>query len=224
MTIKQWSELKRQESEKVYYKKLMLFLDKEYENDIIFPKREDIFKALEWTPLDRVKVVILGQDPYHGENQAHGLSFSVLPGNKVPPSLMNIYKELATDLDIPPVRHGYLEKWAKQGVLLLNTVLTVREGQPNSHQNVGWEIFTDEVISTLNRRKEPVVFVLWGKPSQKKRSLITEEQHYILSAPHPSPLAAYRGFFGSKPFSQINDILKYNNQEIIDWQLEEITD
>lgn len=220
--INNWSELIVQETKKEYYQDLMSFLEKEYKEQTIFPKKENLFKALEWTPLSDVKVVILGQDPYHGINQAHGLSFSVLPGNKVPPSLVNIYKELAEDLNIKPVRHGYLEKWSKQGVLLLNTVLTVREGTPHSHQGKGWEYFTDEIIQTLNQREEPVIFLLWGKPAQKKKNLITNPQHYILEAPHPSPLAAYRGFFGSQPFSKTNAIITTLKGNPIDWQLEEM--
>lgn len=165
-----WSALIEQESRKPYYRNLQAFLEDDYEKAIVYPEKKALFTALDWTPFKDVRVVILGQDPYHGPNQAHGLSFSVLPGNKVPASLVNIYKELNADLGVSPATHGYLEKWAKQGVLLLNTVLSVRQGEANSHQGQGWEIFTDEVIKTLNQRKEPVIFILWGKPSQQKKS------------------------------------------------------
>lgn len=214
-----WQEVLASEFTKDYYVQLMDYLEKEYQTQTVYPPKEAIFTALEWTPFEEVKVVILGQDPYHGPNQAHGLSFSVLPGNKIPPSLVNIYKELANDLGIEPVTHGYLESWAKQGVLMLNTVLTVRQGAPYSHQQQGWELVTDKVIEQLNKREEPVIFVLWGKPAQTKLSMIDSERHVILNAPHPSPLAAYRGFFGSAPFSKINETLRANGQTEIDWQL-----
>ncbi|MGB7461213.1 MAG: uracil-DNA glycosylase, partial [Carnobacterium jeotgali] len=175
----------------------------------------------EWTPYNEVKVVILGQDPYHGPDQAHGLSFSVLPNVKTPPSLVNIYKELETDLDIPRANHGYLESWAKQGVLLLNTVLTVRKGQAHSHKGKGWEVLTDAVIKKLSEREKPMVFILWGNPSIKKRALIDETKHVVLTSVHPSPLSAYRGFFGSKPFSKTNEALINLGEEPINWQLPE---
>lgn len=178
-----------------------------------------MFEALQITPYEKVKIVILGQDPYHGPNQAHGLSFSVQPGVKVPPSLQNIYKELQNDLGISPVNHGYLVPWAEQGVLLLNTVLTVRQGQAYSHQGKGWEQLTDKVIEKLNERQDPVVFILWGKPAQKKISMIDTSKHVIIKSVHPSPLSAHRGFFGSKPFSQANNALVALGKTPIDWQL-----
>lgn len=223
-TVENWESFIADESKKAYFKKLMTFVEADYLTHTVYPKKEELFQAFNWTPYDKVKVVILGQDPYHGENQAHGLSFSVLPGAKVPPSLVNIYKELASDLAIPPANHGYLEKWAKEGVLLLNTVLTVRKGEPNSHQGRGWEEFTDTVIQKLNQREEPVIFILWGKPSQRKESLITNDYHYVLKAPHPSPLAAYRGFFGSQPFSKVNQYLTQIGSDPIDWQLDSEAD
>ena len=175
---------------------------------------------MELTPFDNVKVVILGQDPYHGDNQAHGLSFSVQKGIALPPSLLNIYKELESDLGIPVAKSGDLTAWAKQGVLLLNTVLTVRAHEANSHRGQGWETFTDAVITSLNQSDHPIVFVLWGKPAQSKGKLITNPNHLILKAPHPSPLSSYRGFFGSKPFSQINEFLEKTDQTPIDWRVE----
>lgn len=214
-----WQKVLSSEFTKEYYSQLMDYLVEEYRTETIYPPKEEIFTALEWTPFEEVKVVILGQDPYHGPNQAHGLSFSVLPGTKIPPSLVNIYKELENDLGLAPASHGYLETWAKQGVLLLNTVLTVRQAQPNSHQQKGWELVTDKVIEALNEREESVIFILWGKPAQTKINMITADHHIILTAPHPSPLAAYRGFFGSAPFSKVNSILQEKGQQEIDWQL-----
>lgn len=180
-----------------------------------------LFSALELTPFEEVKVVILGQDPYHGPNQAHGLSFSVQPGVKVPPSLANIYKELQADLGYQPVNHGFLESWAKQGVLLLNTVLTVRAGQAYSHRGKGWEQLTDVIIEKLNEREKPVVFILWGRPAQEKIKMIDTTRHVIIKSPHPSPLSAHRGFFGSRPFSQANAALERLGETSIDWQLPE---
>ncbi|MFC6464205.1 uracil-DNA glycosylase [Marinilactibacillus sp. GCM10026970] len=203
------------------YQQLREFLVEEYNTETIYPKKEAIWQAFEWTPYHQVKAVILGQDPYHGAHQAHGLAFSVQPQVKLPPSLRNIYKELQSDLGIEPVTHGYLESWAKQGVLLLNTVLTVRAKEAHSHKNKGWEMLTDEVIKSLNEREEPIVFILWGSPAQKKRTLIDESKHYVLTAVHPSPLAAYRGFFGSKPFSKTNELLIESGQSPIDWKLPE---
>ena len=200
----EWQEVLKDEFEAPYYEKLRQFLKKEYQEQVIFPEMNHIWEAFEWTPYDKVKVVILGQDPYHGPNQAHGLSFSVQPTIKTPPSLVNIYKELQSDLGIPPVNHGYLKSWAEQGVLLLNTVLTVRNGQANSHRGQGWETLTDAVIKKLNERATPIVFILWGKPSISKLKLIDTTRHAVITAPHPSPLSAYRGFFGSKPFSKTN--------------------
>lgn len=182
----------------------------------------DIFNALHYTAYKDVKVVILGQDPYHGPNQAHGLSFSVKPGVPAPPSLMNIYKELHDDLGCYIPNNGYLKKWADQGVMLLNTVLTVRAGQANSHKNMGWEHFTDRVISLLNEREDPIVFILWGKNAQSKLSIINNPKHFIIKSVHPSPLSANRGFFGSKPFSKANNFLVSIGKEPIDWQIENI--
>lgn len=212
-----WKKLIEEESRKEYHKKLMTFLDNEYKSNEIYPARDDIYSALDMTPLDKVKVVILGQDPYHGEGQAHGLSFSVNKGIKLPPSLRNIYKELEEDLEIESPTDGYLEDWAKEGVLLLNTVLTVRKGEANSHKNKGWEIFTDEVIQVVNLHCHNVVFILWGAPAQKKRKMLDESKHLILEAPHPSPLSSYRGFFGSKPFSKVNMYLSEHNVDEIAW-------
>lgn len=214
-----WAPILNQPSLDPIYKKLTLFLSNEYKDETIYPEKDQIWQAFEWTPYHEVRVVILGQDPYHGPNQAHGLSFSVNPGIRTPPSLVNIYKELEADLGYPRVNHGYLKAWADQGVLLLNTVLTVRKGEAHSHRKKGWEEITDQVIKELNKREEPMVFILWGNPSIKKRSLINEEKHVVLTSPHPSPLSAYRGFFGSKPFSNTNKALKKMGQDPIDWQL-----
>jgi uracil-DNA glycosylase len=186
---------------------------------IIYPAMPDVFKAFAQTPLDKVKVVILGQDPYHGKNQAHGLSFSVPLGIPIPPSLMNIYKELHSDLGIAPAQHGCLLAWAKQGVLLLNSVLTVEQGLPGSHQGKGWEFFTDSVVKVLNQQSRPLVFVLWGAYAQKKGRVIDSSKHLVIRTPHPSPLSVYRGFFGSRPFSRINTFLVHHQQTKIDWDL-----
>jgi uracil-DNA glycosylase len=218
--INDWKEALEREFEKPYYKDLRQFLIQEYKTKQVFPPMHDIFNALHYTPLSKVKVMILGQDPYHDVNQAHGLCFSVLPGQQPPPSLQNIYKELQEDLGCPVPNHGYLKKWADQGVLLLNTVLTVRAHQANSHQNKGWEQFTDAVIETVNRQQRPVVYLLWGKPAQSKKPMLTNPSHLILQAPHPSPLSAYRGFFGSRPFSRANDFLEKNGAGSIDWCIE----
>ncbi|AYW50147.1 uracil-DNA glycosylase [Tetragenococcus halophilus] len=214
-----WQDILSDEFQKPYYKDLREFLKEEYASQKIHPDMYHIFEALQITPYEKVKIVILGQDPYHGPNQAHGLSFSVQPGVKVPPSLQNIYKELESDLGISPVDHGYLVPWAKQGVLLLNTVLTVREGQAYSHRGKGWERLTDKVIEKLNERQDPVIFILWGKPAQKKISMIDTSKHVIIKSVHPSPLSAHRGFFGSKPFSQANNALIALGKEPIDWRL-----
>lgn len=216
-----WAELLNTEIEKPYYKSLRSFLIDEYRHRRIFPSMYDIFNALHYTPYKETKVIILGQDPYHGEGQAHGLSFSVRPGVKPPPSLVNIFKELQSDLNCKIPNHGCLTSWANQGVLLLNTVLTVRERQANSHQGVGWEFFTDRIIELLNENEEPLVFILWGSPAQRKAAMITNPRHLILKAPHPSPLSAHRGFFGSKPFSKANAYLIKNGRRPIDWQLPE---
>ena len=217
-----WQGLLQEEFEKSYYQNLRKYLIKEYSTKIIYPDKYDIFNALKFTSYSDVKVVILGQDPYHGPNQAHGLSFSVKKGVKIPPSLINIYKELQDDLGCYIPNNGYLESWTKQGVLLLNTVLTVRSREANSHRNIGWEIFTDKIISLLNDRTDPIVFILWGNPSIAKTKLITNKQHFIVTSPHPSPLSAYRGFFGSKPFSKTNEFLKSINKDPINWQIENI--
>ena len=217
-----WNELLKDEFSKDYYLSLREFLKNEYTTKIIYPDKYDIFNALHYTSYKDVKVVILGQDPYHGPNQAHGLSFSVSPGVKIPPSLLNIYKELNSDLGCYIPNNGYLKKWADQGVLLLNTSLTVRAGEANSHKNKGWEIFTDKIISLINEKTDPVVFLLWGNNDINKKKLITNKQHLILSSTHPSPLSASRGFFGSKPFSKINKFLISVNKAPIDWQIENI--
>ncbi|WP_413524343.1 uracil-DNA glycosylase [Carnobacterium divergens] len=217
----EWQEVLKDEFEAPYYQQLRQFLKKEYQEQVIFPEMNHIWEAFEWTPYDKVKVVILGQDPYHGPNQAHGLSFSVQPTIKTPPSLVNIYKELQSDLGMSPVNHGYLKSWADQGVLLLNTVLTVRNGQANSHRGQGWETLTDAVIKKLNERATPIVFILWGKPSISKLKLIDTTRHAVITAPHPSPLSAYRGFFGSKPFSKTNEALIKFGETPINWQLPE---
>lgn len=217
-----WLTAIEDEFKKPYYRELYNFVKAEYERYIIYPSADDIFNAFHFTPLSKVKVVILGQDPYHNQGQAHGLSFSVKPGIDIPPSLVNIYKELQDDLGCYIPNHGYLEKWARQGVLLLNTVLTVRAHQANSHQGRGWEQFTDAVINAINQQDRPIVFILWGRPAQQKKKMLTNKKHLILEAPHPSPLSAYRGFFGSKPFSKTNEFLISNGLEPIDWQIERI--
>lgn len=214
-----WKELLGAEWDKPYFKELQSFLDQEYAEHTIYPPREEVGSAFRLTPYDAVKVVILGQDPYHGPGQAHGLSFSVKPGVKIPPSLRNMFKELEDDLGCPIPSHGYLEKWAKQGVLLLNTVLTVRAGEANSHKGMGWERFTDTVIQTLSEREKQIIFVLWGKPAQAKLKLIDRTKHYIIQSTHPSPLSAHRGFLGSRPYSQINEQLVSMNEKPIDFCL-----
>lgn len=214
-----WNEILKEEFEKEYFKNLKEFLKYEYSNYQIFPSKEDIFNALKLTDYNDVSVVIIGQDPYHEVGQAHGLCFSVMNNTKLPPSLKNIYKELESDLNIKYPNHGNLTKWAKQGVLLLNTVLTVREHHANSHKNKGWESFTDAIIKSLNNKKDQVIFLLWGNDARKKSELITNQNHIILTAPHPSPLSAYHGFFGCKHFSKVNEILIKNKKEPIDWSL-----
>lgn len=215
-----WLEPLKPEFSKPYYKELYQKVQEEYNTRLIFPPAEDIFNAFDFTPLSEVKVVILGQDPYHGDGQAHGLCFSVKPEVDTPPSLVNIYKELQSDVGCYVPNNGYLEKWAKQGVLLLNTVLTVRAHQANSHRGIGWEQFTDAAIRALNEQDRPIVFLLWGKPAQTKKSMLHNSKHLILTAPHPSPLSAHRGFFGCKHFSQTNAFLKEHGLEPIDWQIE----
>ena len=214
-----WDKLLEDEFKKDYYLNLRKFLIDEYKNNIIFPNKDDIFEALKHTSYKDTKVLILGQDPYHGEGQAHGLAFSVQPYVKIPPSLLNMYKELKDDVGCYIPNNGYLMPWADQGVLLLNTALTVRSGEANSHKSKGWEIFTDEIIKILNKREDPVIFVLWGLNARKKKEFINENKHYILEAPHPSPLSARRGFFGCKHFSKINEILIKLNTAPIDWQI-----
>ena len=217
-----WKELLEDEFSKDYYQTLRQFLIEEYKTKKIYPDKYDIFNALHFTPYKDIKVVILGQDPYHGPGQAHGLSFSVNPGVKTPPSLLNIYKELNSDLGCYIPNNGYLKKWADQGVLLLNTSLTVSAGEANSHKNIGWQVFTDKIISLVNEKDDPVVFLLWGNNAIKKKELITNKRHLILTSVHPSPLSASRGFFGSKPFSKINNFLISVNKDPIDWQIENI--
>lgn len=217
-----WEVLLRTEMEKEYYQKLRGFLINEYKTKIIYPDMFSIFNALHYTSYRDTKVVILGQDPYHGPNQAHGLAFSVNPGVRIPPSLLNIYKELKTDLGCYIPNNGYLKKWADQGVLLLNTSLTVRASDANSHSKIGWEIFTDYVIKMLNEREEVVIFILWGNNAKSKIRLITNSRHYIIKSVHPSPLSANRGFFGSRPFSKANQILESLEKKAIDWQIENI--
>lgn len=218
-----WLPALAPEFKKPYYRELYGFVREEYGKAVIYPPAEDIFNAFHFTPLSEVKVLLLGQDPYHNVNQAHGLSFSV-PTNQreIPPSLQNIYKELESDLGCSIPNNGYLKKWADQGVLLLNTVLTVRAHQANSHQGRGWEQFTDAVIQAVNAQDRPVVYFLWGRPAQMKASMLTNPKHLILKAPHPSPLSAYRGFFGCRHFSQANEFLKANGVAPIDWQIENI--
>ena len=215
----EWDEILEGEFEKEYYLRLREFLKKEYFSRRIFPDMYDIFNALKYTSYNDVKAVIIGQDPYHEVGQAHGRCFSVKEGGKMPPSLVNIFKELEDDLGIPPAQNGTLTKWAEGGVRLMNTVLTVREGQANSHKGMGWEIFTDTVISHLNRREKPVVFLLWGANARSKKALITAPQHKILECAHPSPLSAYNGFFGCRHFSRANAFLKECGLEEIDWRL-----
>ncbi|MGN0657966.1 MAG: uracil-DNA glycosylase [Emergencia sp.] len=216
-----WDRLLAGEFEKEYYQKLRAFLIAEYRSRQIYPDMHDIFNALKATDYDDVKAVILGQDPYHEPGQAHGMSFSVMKGVKQPPSLVNIFRELKDDLGIDPPDHGYLGKWAQQGVLLLNTCLTVREHQANSHKGKGWEIFTDRVIELLNEREKPMVFILWGANARSKQQLITGKHHLILTGAHPSPLSAYNGFYGGKYFSRTNDFLVSCGQTPVDWDLKE---
>lgn len=212
-----WNEILAEEMQKDYYQELQAFVQKRRAEVRVFPEEKNVFNALELTPFESVKVVILGQDPYHGFGQAHGLSFSVQKGIPLPPSLRNIYKELQEDIGGGLPTEGDLSHWAKQGVLLLNTVLTVEEGNANSHKGMGWERLTNRLIESLIELNHPVIFILWGKPAQDKEKLITNPSHVILKSPHPSPLSAYRGFFGSKPFSRINDILIQQGQIPIRW-------
>ncbi len=215
-----WAEALKGEFKQDYYKELYRRVNEEYRSYQIFPPAEDIFNALHLTPLEDVKVVILGQDPYHDENQAHGLCFSVKKDVDIPPSLVNIYKEMHDDIGTYIPDNGYLEKWARQGVLLLNTVLTVRAHRAHSHKDIGWERFTNAVIRAVDNEDRPVVFLLWGRPAQMKKSLLTNPRHLVLEAPHPSPLSAYRGFFGCRHFSKTNEFLRKNSLLEIDWQIE----
>lgn len=218
-----WKAVLGEEFSRPYMQALKAFLQREKAaGKHIFPKGAEYFRALDLTPLDQVRVVILGQDPYHGAGQAHGLCFSVQPGVRIPPSLVNIYKELQSDLGIPPARHGFLEHWARQGALLLNSVLTVEEARAASHQGQGWEQFTDSVIRAVNEDCEHVVFMLWGSYAQKKAAFVDRARHLVLKAPHPSPLSAHNGFFGCRHFSQANDYLVAKGRNAIDWQLPEV--
>ncbi len=214
-----WLAPLKSEFGKPYYAKLYKTVNEEYRTHLIYPPADDIFNAFSYTPLANVKVVILGQDPYHGTGQAHGLCFSVRPEVEIPPSLVNIFQELHDDLGCYIPDNGCLTKWAQQGVLLLNTVLTVRAHQAYSHRGIGWEEFTDAAIRILNEQDRPIVYILWGKPAQQKRSMLTNPKHLVLEAPHPSPLSAYRGFFGSRPFSKTNAFLEKNHVTPIDWQI-----
>ncbi|WP_419831685.1 uracil-DNA glycosylase [Endozoicomonas atrinae] len=215
-----WKAMLQDEFTKEYMQTLRSFLQHEKaQGKMIYPRGAEYFRAMDLTPFEQVKVVILGQDPYHGPGQAHGLSFSVRPEIAIPPSLVNMYKELESDLGIPPASHGFLEHWAQQGVLLLNSVLTVEHKQAASHQGRGWEVFTDQVVTALNEQREHIVFILWGSYAQKKGRFIDTSKHLVLKSVHPSPLSAYRGFFGSRPFSKSNDYLRSHGIQPIDWQL-----
>ena len=217
-----WDNLLKSEYTKEYFLNLEKFVSNEYKTKTIYPKMSEIFKAFQETPYDKVKVVIIGQDPYHGENEAEGLSFSVKKGIAKPPSLINIFTELRDDLGYKIPNNGSLEPWAIEGVLLLNSTLTVVKDTPKSHSNKGWEIFTDEVIKIINKKTTPVVFILWGSDARSKKSLITNKIHSIIESPHPSPLSAYRGFFGSKPFSKANNFLIKNNIQPVNWEIKDI--
>ena len=217
-----WGQYLKEEMAQPYYRKLRQFLIGEYSTKQVYPDMYSIFNALHYTSYADTKVLILGQDPYHEPGLAHGLSFSVQPNVPPPPSLVNIFKELETDLGCTVPNNGCLEPWARQGVLLLNTVLTVQAHRANSHRDKGWEIFTDKIISLLNQREKPVAFILWGSPARRKKAMITNPQHFIVESPHPSPLSAYRGFFGSRPFSKVNKFLESVGEEPINWQLPNI--
>ena len=217
-----FKEIIEEESKKEYFKELQSFVDEEYKNKTVFPERKNIYASLENTPFDKVKVVIIGQDPYHGEGEAHGFAFSVKPGIKIPPSLKNIYKELNAEYDCYIPNNGYLMKWAEQGVLLLNAVLTVEKDKPASHQGKGWETFTDRVIEEIDKKDEPVVFMLWGNFAKSKKELLNNKNHLVLESPHPSPFSARHGFFGNNHFKLANEYLSKNGIEPIDWQIENI--
>lgn len=215
-----WDEILKDEYQKDYFKNIAMFLNKEYREKTIFPPKSNILRAFKLTDYDNVKVVILGQDPYHGINEANGLAFSVSKGVRLPPSLQNIYKELYNDLGITVSTNGDLEKWAREGVLLLNSVFTVEKDKPASHKNIGWEQFSDEVIKKVNEKNTPVVFILWGSFAKSKAKYITNPIHLVITSPHPSPFSAYSGFFGSKPFSRTNEFLRKNNIKEIDWKID----
>lgn len=215
----EWKNALSEELEKPYFKAMWEQISEEYKTREIFPPKDEVFNAFNYAPLSKVKCVIIGQDPYHNVGQAHGLCFSVKPGVAIPPSLANIYKELHEDVDFQIPDNGYLEKWAKQGILMLNTVLTVRAHEANSHKEMGWERFTDAVIKILNEQKRPIVYLLWGTPAQRKASKLDNTKHLLLKAPHPSPLSAYRGFFGCRHFSKTNEFLTENGLEPIDWSI-----
>lgn len=214
-----WDDILKEEFAKPYFLKLCEFLKEEYRSHTVYPEKKDVLSALRHTAYKDVKAVIIGQDPYHGEGQAHGLCFSVRRGCEIPPSLRNIYQEMKADLDLDPAQHGELTSWARQGVLLLNAVLTVRAGQANSHKGNGWEIFTDEIIRILDRREQPIAFILWGANAKSKAQLISSPQHGIFTAAHPSPLSAYNGFFGCRHFSKVNTFLSQNDIVPIDWRV-----
>lgn len=216
-----WDQRLQQEWKKEYYQELRKKLFHEYQNESVYPPMDEVYNALRAVSYQQVKVVILGQDPYHGPNQAHGFSFSVKKGVKIPPSLLNIYKELRSDLGYDIPSHGCLEKWSNQGVLLLNSSLTVRRGKPNSHHDIGWVTLTDYIIETLGQRETPIVFILWGNYAIAKKNLIKNEHHLVLTSPHPSPFSANRGFFHSKPFSKTNQFLMDNHMDPIDWRIDE---
>ena len=215
-----WDEILKDEYQKDYFKNIAMFINKEYREKTIFPPKSNILRAFKLTDYDNVKVVILGQDPYHGINEANGLAFSVSKGVRLPPSLQNIYKELYNDLGITVSTNGDLEKWAREGVLLLNSVFTVEKDKPASHKNIGWEQFSDEVIKKVNEKNTPVVFILWGSFAKSKAKYITNPIHLVITSPHPSPFSAYSGFFGSKPFSRTNEFLRKNNIKEIDWEID----
>ena len=215
-----WDEILKDEYQKDYFKNIAMFINKEYREKTIFPPKNNILRAFKLTDYDNVKVVILGQDPYHGINEANGLAFSVSKGVRLPPSLQNIYKELYNDLGITVSTNGDLEKWAREGVLLLNSVFTVEKDKPASHKNIGWEQFSDEVIKKVNEKNTPVVFILWGNFAKSKAKYITNPIHLVITSPHPSPFSAYSGFFGSKPFSRTNEFLRKNNMKEIDWKID----
>lgn len=218
---KTWDDFFRDEREKDYFKDLWQTLEEEYASKSIYPKREDLFSCFSLCPIEKIKVVIIGQDPYHQNNQAHGLSFSVLPHVKIPPSLRNIYKELEADLEVKSPSHGYLVEWAKQGVFLMNTTWSVEEGKPGSHKKIGWQTFTKHVLQVLDQNTQPLVFILWGNHAIKISEVITNPKHYKIKSSHPSPLGARHGFFGSRPFSKANHFLKENGLEEIQWALSE---